>query len=447
MKKFKKIKFSRLHSLGLILSSFLIIILIGSILLVLPVASNGDSISFIDALFISTSAICVTGLSPVSSVADTLSIFGKVVLAVLIEIGGLGFVTIVMFIAIIFGFKVTFGQRLILKEALNQDTLGGVVILLKKIIFTAFIIQSFGIILCFIDLYFVHQYGIIEALGYSIFHIISSFNNAGFDIFGSTSLVQFRGDSLFILNTAMMIIAGGLGFIVMFDIGQKSSFKRLSLHSKVVLTMTLVLLVFGTLSFKFLNWNEFSWLDAFFMSTSFRTAGFYLINPATFNNASLLIAMALMFFGVGPASTGGGVKITTLFTLTASLIKFATGSNQTHAFKRRISEQSVIKAFILTTFAFFFIIIISFILSISERNNEAASFTAIIFECISAFSTTGFSLNLTTTLSTFSKFMICILMFVGRLGPITFISLFNRNANVANKKDSIGYVEENIIIG
>lgn len=447
MLKQKRKKLSnRLLSLGLILASFICIIFIGALLLCCPFSQKGDGLTFIDALFTATSAVCVTGLSPVSDISSCLSLFGRIVLAVLIEIGGLGFVSIVMFIAIILGFKITFGQRLLLKEALNQDTMGGIVTLLKRIVRTAAIIQLFGTLLNFIDFFFIHRYSFMPALGYAIFHAISSFNNAGFDLFGSTSLSAFSNDILLNLSTSLMIIAGGIGFVVIFDIMQKKRIRKLSLHSKIVLSMTSALLIIGTLLFKFLNWNSVSWMEAFFLSVSTRTAGFYTFNLSqNLSDASLMIAMFFMFIGVGPVSTGGGIKVTALFVMIFSFKTFATGEAESHAFRRKISENVITKAFILSSFAFAFILMISVIVSIIEQSS-GFRFEEVIFEVFSAFSTTGLSLGITPALHWSSKVILCITMFVGRLGPITFISMFNRNANSIDK-DSIRYVEENIIIG
>lgn len=440
----KKIS-NRMTSLGIILLSFLGIILIGAVLLSCPFAQKGDGLRFVDAFFISTSAVCVTGLSPVIDISECLNLFGRIVLALLIEIGGLGFVTFVMFIAIILGFKISFGQRLLIKEALNQDAVGGIVVLLKKIVFTAIGIQLFGTILNFIDFFFLHHLSFSSSLGYAIFHAISSFNNAGFDLFGSSSLMAYTDDLLLNFSTCLMIITGGIGFIVIFDIVQKKKFSKLTLHSKVVLTTTAFLLLVGTLLYKLLNWNELTWIQSFFMSVTSRTAGFYSVDMAThLSYASVTLTLFLMFVGAAPASTGGGIKVTTLFTMFSSFRSFATGSNESHAFRRKIQDQQIIKAFVLSTFAFAFIILIIAILFAIE--GQKYSFGAVVFEVVSAFSTTGLSLGITPSLTSASKILLCIAMFVGRLGPITFISLFQRNAN-STDKDSVRFVEENIIIG
>lgn len=456
MNKLKKKVPNKIAALGLILISFVVIILIGSVLLVCPFSHGEQGLSFVDALFTSFSAVCVTGLSPVADISASLNIFGRIVLTILIEIGGLGFVSIVMFIAILLGYKFSFGQRMLLKEALNQDAMGGIVLLLKRIVVTAFIIQFVGVTMNFIDFFFIHNLAFGESLGYGIFHAVSSFNNAGFDIFGyrfgNISMIgdALSNDLLLNISTSLMIIAGGIGFIVIFDILHCKKLKKLSMHSKIVLSTTFVLLVGGTILFKVLNWDTLTWLQAFFMSVTSRTAGFSTVDISTLNDTSIILTEILMFFGAAPGSTGGGVKVTTLFTMFVAFKSFATGKAESHAFNRKVPSDQVNKAFILVGFAFFFILINAMIVMEFEQFNpnvvDVLSFKQILFEVISAFGTVGLSLGITPQLTVGSKLFLCIVMFVGRLGPITFISLFNHNAS-KTKKDSIGYVEGNVIIG
>lgn len=441
MKQTKK-KANKLITLGIILLSFIIIILLGAILLYLPISKKTD-LSFLETLFISTSAVCVTGLSPVSDIGLSLTLFGRIILALLIEIGGLGIVTIIMFIAVLLGFKISVNQRALLKEALNQNKLGGIIIILKKIVITSLVIQLFGSILNFISFYFIEGLPIIDSIGYSIFHAISSFNNAGFDLFGNNSLINYNSDILLNISTCIMIFCGGLGFIVIFDILQNRKFKKLSLHSKIVLTTTFILLIISTLLFKLMN-SDLSWLEAIFLSFTTRTAGFTTVDLNTLSLATLLLMMLLMFIGVAPASTGGGIKITTFFTMLVSFKAFARGDDETNVFKRRIPSSQITKSFILTTFALVFIFIITtIILSIEGSNFE---FHKILFEVFSAFSTTGLSLGITPELTSFSKIFLCVAMYVGRLGPITFISLLQDNEPKISV-DTVKYVEEDIIIG
>lgn len=444
MKNKKSKRFGKFPIFILILASFLIVILLGAVLLALPISHQGEGLNFVDAFFTSTSAVCVTGLSPVSDISSRLNLFGRIVLAILIEIGGLGFVTIVTFIGIVLGFKIGLSQRLLLKEALNQDNVSGLVKMVKRIVMTAFIIQLIGFVLNFIDFYFIHHMEIDAAIGFGLFHAISSFNNAGFDLFGSSSLITFSDDILLNFSTSLLIILGGIGFIVIFDIFEKKSFRKLSLHSKVVILTTIFLLVFGTVVYKLTD-LKLTWLECFFMSVSTRTAGFTVVDLSRdFSQAAVLFTIFLMFVGASPASTGGGVKTTTLFTILASIRAFATGEHQTHAFKRRISDGLIVKAFILTTFAISFIVFSSFIILAIEQENFTLE--EILFEVTSGFGTVGLTLGITSELSVYSKLIICLVMYVGRLGPVTFISLFNhRSADLST--DTVGYVKGTLIIG
>lgn len=434
----------RLSPFIFIFLSFLIVIFIGSFLLWLPISQTDNKLSYIDSLFLSTSAICVTGLTPVSNLAEHLSIFGRVILSILIEIGGLGIVSIMMFIAILFGFKITFNQRSLLKEALNQNEVGGIVSMLIKIVSTALIIQFVGFILNFISLYFIEHLSFAESLGYGLFHAISSFNNAGFDLFGSSSLINYSNNYLLMFSTCLMIFLGGIGFIVIFDIIQKRNIRKLSLHSKIVLTMSTILLVVGTLLIKLLNFDSISLHDAIFLSFSLRTAGFTTVDLNNLSLASQIIMFILMFVGAGSASTGGGIKVSTFFVLILSFKNFARGNKDIHVFKRQIPNDQVSKAFILTSFSTFFIIIISTIIATIEKNNF--NLLQIFFEVVSGFGTVGLSLSVTPLLSSLSKLVICVTMFTGRLGPLLFISLFHKKHEVI-QKDQVGYVEENVIIG
>ena len=441
----KKIKNKiRVSPFIFIFLSFLIVIFIGSFLLWLPISQTENRLSYLDSLFLSTSAICVTGLTPVSNLAEHLSIFGRVILSILIEIGGLGIVSIMMFIAILFGFKITFNQRSLLKEALNQNEVGGIVSMLIKIVSTALIIQFVGFILNFISLYFIEHLSFAESLGYGLFHAISSFNNAGFDLFGSSSLINYSNNYLFMFSTCLMIFLGGIGFIVIFDIIQKRNIRKLSLHSKIVLTMSTILLVVGTLLIKLLNFDSISLHDAIFLSFSLRTAGFTTVDLNNLSLASQIIMFVLMFVGAGSASTGGGIKVSTFFVLILAFKNFAQGNKDIHVFKRQIPNDQVSKAFILTSFSIFFIMIISTLLATIEKNNF--NLLQILFEVISGFGTVGLSLGVTPLLSVLSKLIICVTMFTGRLGPLLFISLFHQKHEVI-QKDQVGFVEENVIIG
>lgn len=436
-----------------IISSFLVIILLGTILFLLPYSTVGNkNLTFVEAFFTSTSAVCVTGLTVIPDVGATLSLFGKIVLASLIEIGGLGFITITVFVFIILGMKIGIKNRFLLKEALNQDTPHGLVKMVKQIVLTAFIIQFLGAIFNFLIFKFSMGYSTTESIGYGVFHAISSFNNAGFDLWGSTSLTdpKFSTNILFNLNTAMLIIVGGIGFIVIFDILSQRNWKKLSLHSKIVLSTSLFLIISGTIVLWLLT--DMTLLQAFFQSVSSRTAGFASYDMARLiNTPALIIFIMFMFIGASPCSTGGGVKTTTFFVLVRSIFSYATG-RRTVVFKRNIAPSSVFKAFSLVVLAIIFAFCTSIVIAIIEshfgilKGNQGHILSEIIFEVFSAFGTVGNSTGITSKLNWSSQLILCIVMFCGRLGPLTIMNLWNRNWLIDNRGE-VRYVEKSIVIG
>lgn len=440
-----------------IILSFLIVIWTGTILLLMPFATKSGlpGLTFIEAFFTSTSAVCVTGLTVVPDVGATLSLYGQIVLACLIEIGGLGFITITLFVFIILGMKIGIKNRFLMKEALNQDTPKGVVKMVKYTVLIAFTIQFIGAIFNFLILKFTMNgmYSTIDALGLGIFHTISSFNNAGFDLFGSTSLTApvFADNILFNLNTAALIITGGIGFVVIFDIISTRNWKKFSFHTKIVLRTTFLLIISGTLLLWLLSFGEMNWLQAFFHSVSFRTAGFATVDIGNFKNSPAFILMIiLMFIGASPCSTGGGIKTTTFFVLMRAIFSYATG-RRIVTFHRAIDNKTVIKAFSLVVLAVVFTITITTIITILETGfgiikNGTGNTQDIIFETFSAFATVGNSTGITSNLTWGSKLVLCLTMFCGRLGPLTIMNLWNRNWLVDNRSE-VRYVEKSVVIG
>lgn len=435
----------------IIILGFLSVIIIGTMLLLLPFATkNNYQLSFIDAFFTSTSAVCVTGLVPVSSVYDVFTIFGKIVIILLIEIGGLGFVTITIYIFSILGFKIGMNDRFLIKESLNQNSLKGMVRLVKFTVSTTLIIQTFGTLINL--LIYTRDFPFFQALGISAFHSISAFNNAGFDILPyGNSLMFYQNNILLNINTSLLIIIGGIGFIVIEDILKKKRFKKLSIHSKIVLKTTLSLIVIGTIILKITEGNHITWLQAFFSSVSARTAGFQTVNFNSFTNLGLLLIMIIMYIGASPSSTGGGIKTTTFYTIGKYITSFAKGE-QPVIYNRKIVNQSIIKAFILVVFSISFIILmigsISFIEKFNPRvvDDQYHYFVKISFEVVSAFGTVGNSMDITANLHWLSKLLLSITMFFGRLGPITIMSIWNRHWNVENYHN-VKYLEETIIVG
>ncbi|MDU3350764.1 MAG: potassium transporter TrkG, partial [Clostridium sp.] len=295
MKLMKKLKPGRIIVLG-----FLSVIIIGAILLKLPISINdGVEVSFVDALFTSTSAVCVTGLIAIDT-ADTFTVFGRTVVALLIQIGGLGVTSVGVGFILLMGKRVGIKERTLIKESMNLESMKGLVRLVKSVLLMTLTFETIGVILSY--LVFSKDYKPLDALGISMFHSIAAFNNSGFDILGGLqNLIPYQNNILLNLTTCGLIIFGGLGFLVIKEILMKRSFKKFSLHTKVVITMTSILLVIGTILLKFTE--DISWLGAFFFSTSARTAGFSTYSLSNFTNAGLFVLVILMFIGASPGST------------------------------------------------------------------------------------------------------------------------------------------------
>ena len=431
----------KIHPYILIISSFVSVILLGTLLLLLPIsAKDGNSIGFIDSLFMSTSAVCVTGLATVS-VANNLSVFGQIVMCVLMEIGGLSIITIAVFIFAILGAKIGVSNRILIKEALNQNSVKGVIGLVKKIIFTTLIIQGVGTIINLIALMPHYDYNFGRSLYVSIFHTVASFNNAGFDIFGDDSMLGFSSDVLLNATTMILIVLGGIGFIVIDDIIRKRRWKRLTLHTKLTLIITAILIIGGALLFRMAQSNA-TWMQSFFTSITCRTAGFATFDMAELSNGGYLICVGLMFIGASPCSTGGGIKTTTIIVILIAIYHFATGKTA-KAFGRKIPNNVIFMAFVLYVIAFIFLVVGIFVVACIEADIDLKK---IIFECVSAFSTTGLSMGITKSLSIGSKLVLCVLMLFGRLGPLTIIGVVNKNWMNESRSD-IKYVEEGVYVG
>ncbi len=426
----KKMSPGRYISLG-----FLVVILLGATLLFLPIShQNGVDVNFIDALFTSTSAVCVTGLTVVDT-ADTYNVFGRIVIGLLIQIGGLGVTCVGVGFMLLARRKVDFKDRILVKEALNLESLKGVVKLIKAILLMTLCFEAVGAVLSFIV--FSQDYATSTALGISIFHAVSSFNNAGFDILGGfKSLTDYQSNILLNLTTCGMVIFGGLGFVVIKEILHKHSFKKFSLHSKVVITMTALLLVGGTLLIKLTQ--NISWLGAFFFSTSTRTAGFATYDVSAFTNAGLFVMMLFMFIGASPGSTGGGIKTTTAFAVAKSVYSAST-NRHCGCFKRKLPSETVSKAFVLVFQALMVVCFSVLMLSILEPQY---SFRQVVFEAVSGFGTVGLSTGITPELKPASELVLVFTMFVGRVGPLTIASLWS-----FKPLSSLRYSEESITIG
>ena len=414
---------------------FAAVILLGTFMLLLPVSvrDNAD-VSFIDALFTSTSAVCVTGLIAIDT-ADHFTAFGQGVVAALIQVGGLGVTSIGVGLIIAAGRRVSLKSRFLVKEALNVDSYKGIVKLVKSVLLLTLCFEAVGAVLSFIV--FIQDYPPLHALGISIFHSIAAFNNSGFDILGGLrNLIPYQNDILLNLTTCFLIIFGGLGYLVLLDLMKQRSFKKLTLHSKVVITVTIGLLAAGTLLLK--ATEDISWMGAFFHSVSARTAGFSTYPIGSFTNAGLFVLCILMFIGASPGSTGGGIKTSTFFILIQSVRSmYTTGS--VHAFRRSISRQNISKACMITLLSGAVVCVATFLMCILEPD---CTFIQLLFEVVSAFGTVGLSTGITPDLSIAGKLVIIFVMYTGRIGAFTLLSLWMKQ-----KEPNVKYSEETIAIG
>jgi trk system potassium uptake protein TrkH len=419
-----------------LISGFLVIIFTGSLLLSLPFAHReGVSISYIDALFTSFSAVCVTGLVTVD-VAATFNLFGRAIVALLILLGGMGFAAVIMSIVLILGWDVGISQRNMLSEAYNLGTLRGTLVIVKTVVFASFLFQVIGTLLGF--LVFRHDFSLLDALGHSLFHAISAFNNAGFDLMGNfDSMTNYRHNILLNAVTMFLIITGGLGFFVLSDVFRKRwHFRKFAMHTKIVLSMTLFLITFGTIVV--IVGERVDILSALFQSVTARTAGFNTLDTGALSQFTLFFIVLLMFIGASPGSTGGGIKTTTTFAIWLSLKSLVVGV-QPAAFKRRIPDDNILKAFQVLLLA---LLAVTFgVLGITLAENNAFGFDQIVFEVVSAFATVGLSTGITTEIGAASKFILMAMMFVGRLGPITVATSLKR------REARLRHVEERIFIG
>ncbi|MNZ56417.1 Ktr system potassium uptake protein B [compost metagenome] len=403
---------------------FAIIILAGAFLLMLPISSaTGESLPFIDAFFTATSATCVTGLV----VRDTgvyFSTFGQVVIMLLIQVGGIGFMTMATLFSLVFKRKISLKDRLLLQEAMNQNTMEGIVRLIRKVLLYSVVIESCSALIFAIRLAFDMPLG--RALYFGIFHAVSFFNNAGFDLFGDyRSLTSYVADPVMNLVSMFLIVSGGLGFIVLSDLIELRRRRKMSLHSKVVLSMTGSLIVIGALVifiFEFsnsktlepLSWSGKIW-GSLFQSVTPRTAGANSLDIGALRQASQFFIIILMFIGASPSSTGGGIKTTTFTILVGAVFSMIRGRSDLVLFRYRLAEERIFKAVTITMLSLFLVIFVAMLLSTTED----ASFLSILFEATSAFGTVGLTMGLTGKLTVMGKVIISLTMFAGRLGPLT----------------------------
>ena len=427
--------------------SFFALILFGAILLDLPIASaNGERIGFLNAFFTSTSASCVTGLI-VANTATQWTAFGKVIIIILIQIGGLGTMVFLSLIAMALNKRIGISERRIIKEQTNADTSKGIIRLVIYIIKFSLAVELIGAIL--LATKFIPDFGLERGILFSLFHSISAFCNAGFDIIGN-SLTNYVNDFTVNMTISLLIIFGGLGFTVFIDIYRKRRFKNLSLHSKVVISFTAILLLGGTLAFFLIEHNSAAMeglslkgkvLSSFFMSVTARTAGFNTIDIGKMQEGSVIVTIMLMFIGASPASTGGGIKTTTFGVLLSSTISVLRGNKEIEIFHKKIPYDTLIKSLCIFTLGSFLVIFSSLWITIIEQGKFL--YLDILYEIVSAFGTVGVSRGITANLSSLSKIILIILMYLGRVGAATLgVSILD-----THRKKHTRYSEGKIIVG
>jgi trk system potassium uptake protein TrkH len=442
----RKINFTPVRILSI---GFALVIFTGAILLTLPIAAtNGKSTPFVDCLFTSTSAVCVTGLITVDT-GTHWTYFGKTVIISLIQIGGLGFMSFATLIALLLGKKITLRERLIMQEAMNAFDLQGLVKMAKYILIFTFSVESIGAL--FLATQFVPEYGIGKGLYYSIFHSISAFCNAGFDLIGDfKSLTPYYDNTVIIVTIGSLIAVGGLGFAVWTEIYNNKGVKRLSLHSKVAITMTLGLIIVGTILMFLLEYNnpgtmknmdlKGKLLSSWFAAVTPRTAGYNSISTSDMTMAGRFLTVILMFIGGSPGSTAGGVKTTTIGIVLFSIICIIKGKEDTEIFKKRLPKDLVQRALVVSMLGFGLVILVTMILSITE---VGASFEYLLYEATSAFGTVGLTLGLTPKLSFIGKLVLAFTMYLGRVGTLTVVLSLTKN----KKANLIRYPEDKILVG
>lgn len=424
---------------------FAILITFGGVLLSLPFfTKSGEATDLIDSMFVAASASCVTGLTPVNTF-EHWNTYGHVLLIILIQIGGLGVMSLASIIPLILGKKIGMKSRQILKEQLNVESIEGMIVLFKYVLVFTFGIEILGAIL--LSFRFIPLYGAGTGIWYSIFHSISAFCNAGFDILGD-SIYPFRDDILVNLTLSSLVIVGGLGFVVTSELFRRRSFEKISTHSKLVLLISGALLVLGTVMFLFLENGDGvlqyesvkgSILESFFQSVVARTAGFYSVDLSKIKDSTALMLMGLMFVGGSPGSTAGGIKTTTLGVLFISTHAVVRGESEPVVFGRHIGMDVVRKALAIFLVSITIVLSVSFILTITE----SARLVDILYETVSALATVGASKGITADLSDVGKILITFCMYLGRLGPMTMAFAFG----MKDKKSLIRYPESFISIG
>ncbi|MFC1287881.1 TrkH family potassium uptake protein [Bacillus paralicheniformis] len=438
--KFKQIQLSPSQLLVLV---FLFFIILGTLLLKTPAATS-KPIGWIDTLFTSTSAMTVTGLAVVDTGTDY-TLFGQLMILVLIQLGGLGIMSFAVLIFIMLGKKIGLKERLLIQQSLNQTSLGGIIKLIKSLFIYSFAIEMLAMLILAVK--WVPEYGFARGVYYSLFHAVSAFNNAGFSIWPD-SLMRYEGDPLVNLVISFLFIIGGIGFTVLSDLWHKRSFKKLSLHSKLMIYGTFIINLSAMIFIFLLEYQNQKTLGmlppaeklwgAYFQAVTPRTAGFNTTDIGSLHESTITLLLLLMFVGAGSASTGGGIKLTTFLVILLSVITFLKGKKHISIAKKTLKDQLIIRSLAISTISVLLILAAVFILNMTEPK----PFLAILFEVVSAFGTVGLSMGITADLTPVGKILIIFIMFLGKLGPLTLAFSLARP-----EQENIRYSSEDILTG
>lgn len=450
--KEKKTKFFKFRPVQILAIGFAAVILTGGILLSLPIsAADGSPTPFIDSLFVSTSATCVTGLTTVDT-GTHWSVFGQIVIILLIQTGGLGFMTFASFFAVMIGKRISLRERLVMQEAYNSFNLQGMVKLMLYVLGITLTIEGIGGIL--LSTQFVRDYGWAKGIYFGFWHSISSFCNAGFDLIGGfRSITGYAENSVVVLTIGGLIVLGGIGFAVIAEVIHTRNLRRLSLHSKVVILVTTILIFGGAILFFIFEYSnpgtmgpqsfKGKILSSIFASITPRTAGYNSISTTDMTMASKFLTVILMFIGASPGSTGGGIKTTTATLIFMTVIAVINGREDTEIFKKKINKSLIYRAIAITMISFTLVILVTMILAITQKGEF--SLLAYLYEATSAFGTVGLTMGLTPNLTSIGKVAVLLTMYAGRVGPLTLALAFAHKQQIASS--AIKYPEDRIMVG
>ncbi len=452
--------FDRFSVPKILIFSFLVLILSGTFLLMLPISNIGEPLPFIDNLFTATSATCVTGLLT-TTILDQYTIFGRFVVLVLIQFGGLGLMTVISVMLLLMNAKLDFKERSLLKDALNKMDFEDIRTYVISIFRYTFIFEGIGALILGTSLYLTGNFNLVEAVAQGIFLSISAFCNAGIDCFGSTSLMMYQSHPVIVITVALLIILGGIGFAIWFDYHQRlkvfirtknhliNNQHRLRIHTKLVTILTISLLGIGMFGILILEYNNAladltfgdKLLNAFFNSATLRTAGFFTIDYSIILRSTKVLMIILMFIGGSPGGTAGGIKTTTFFLLILIVYTDLKDERHMRIFKHHVRKRNFIKAYTV----FFLYIVAVFAAWFIMLSTEQFESLDILFEIVSAIGTVGLTTGITASLSTVGKICIILLMFMGRVGPITIAYTFTTESKYA--RNLIKYPKTEIIVG